>query len=940
MKCDSIDDLLLDFVEGELPPDDEKKVQQHLDQCPACAVKCRETRALLGDLGVARSADGEAANVSDARTLLLDSAASPAAPKQIGDFKIIEELGRGGMGVVYRARQISLNRIVALKLLSSGLTRSERSVSRFAREAQAAARLHHTNVVPVYAQGHEGDCFYYAMELIEGESLDKVLRQARNDASSTRQLAGDLDRPATEERSGSSLNLLRSAASSIGISGTTRAGRSSRDFKRIARLVAEVADGLNHAHEQNVIHRDIKPQNLLLGPDDRLHITDFGLARLADEPGLTLSSEMVGTPSYMSPEQISNKGGGMIDRRADIYSLGVTLYEMLTYQRPFRGDTYEQVINQILKRDPRPPRKIDPRTPQDLETICLRAMEKEPHRRFPTASEMARDLRRYAEGFPIASRPLGPVGKALRWVRRRPWRASAIAASTLLVVALPLLFSFLGAWGNAQIDSAITILLNDYRDRGSALIELGWASSVGGDGYRREFTEAFAYIRTEPEKTIALLKDTVSGGRNDPDAHYLLAWAYARQTISQGAALWANAERHIESGDRLSAEPSAAGFFFRGQALFGVDSRGAVESYDQAIRRKTNFTQAMLHQARAMNQIMYSWRDNSYYRKAVGQLEHVALGQPTKAYPRYLRSITHMLAAEIFAEYGDEAESRKAYDASFEAASDAQIVESHSPRGYAAEAGYYESLGVSRLNSTGSHGDFKAAIAAWSQFDNPAIHKTASDKSERYAYQMRLKFWLGEFDEAERLRGMRYGEPSGYDRTSHYDADESLYEALLWAARGQSAMARRTLDEAASIVGLDPEGRLLLAAAHYAVGSTPPKTLVPLGAESSDNLSPGWDAEWLKALAGYLRGQLTWDEVVAASKNNARRNDDPRLRLTSANFYRGVVALRLGHRNEALAALSAASNERDNENYCFRAKFLLIRMQLDPNWPPWIAGRE
>ncbi len=931
MTCETVDDLLLDYVEGELPPEPAEAVRTHLAECRRCAARCREMRRLLGDLGAARSIGGTSASVAPTSAAPAGASPVPAADlKRIGDFEIIEELGRGGMGVVYRARQISLDRVVALKLLSADLVSGERSISRFMREARAAARLHHTNIVPIYAQGREDRYVYYAMELIEGPSLDEILREQRRQADGKVRTAESAPPPELHRCSGAHSGTTRSvlrSASTIVLGSMIRGGRPTRDFKRVARLVAGVAEGLHHAHEQGVIHRDIKPQNLLLGPDEQLHITDFGLARVLDEPGLTRSTEIVGTPAYMAPEQITGPAAA-IDRRTDVYALGVTLYEMLTLRRPFQADTYDQTICRILRREPAPPRKIDPHVPPDLETICLRAIEKEPERRFATAAELARDLRRYADGFPIVSRPLGPIGKAARWVRRHPWRASATAAIALLVVALPLLTSFVRTAARAEIHEAYAVLLNDYRDRERALARLGWVSRIGGDSAQRGLVEALADIRTDPAASIRRLERLLAQQPKFRDAHYLLAWAYARRTVTQGTSLWADAQREVRLADALDTPATAAGYFFRGQAVWGLDPHEAERSFDQAIRLRTNFTQAMLHQGRAMNQIMYTWRDISYYRKAVGRLESVALVQPTRAYPRYLLAITHLLAAEIYTAEGRREDAGQAYAASLAAAREAQVVESSSPRGYAAEAGYYESRGA-----------YEDAVAAWNRLDNPAIRKSASDWAERYGYEMRLLLWLGRVGEAEAALRQRYGPKCGYDPGRHYDPDESLYAALLAATRGDRAAAARTLHDAAARSALSPEARLLIEAGFRLIGEPAPADLLPASIPAEARLSPGWSSAWTEALAGFACGALSWDALEQAARRGVLRPVDARLRMTAAYFFRGVYALAAGRREEALDALRSAAEQRDNENYCFRARLLLVKLRRDPAWPARLRGR-
>ncbi|MBU0639239.1 MAG: protein kinase [Planctomycetes bacterium] len=948
MNCEEVDARLLDLVEGDLPAEQANQVRTHLEECPACAAKYRETRQIVGDLGAARSIDEQEWD-GDVRSAAPVSSSAPPVASTIGDFELQEEIGRGGMGVVFRARQISLSRVVALKVLSTGVIQSERAVTRFHKEAQAAARLHHTNIVPIYAQGHEAGHFYYAMELIEGKSLDQVLKDdphflrlepagedsAESAAEATLTPVADAGRPAADHATvqpaptGSSASLIRSSISMLMRRGAAvRTERRARDFKRIARLIAEVADGLNHAHEQNVVHRDIKPHNLLLGHDDKLHITDFGLARLLDEPGLTLSTELVGTPAYISPEQIT-AGGQAVDRRTDVFALGVTLYELLARQRPFQGETYDQIITRILKEEPKPPRRIDPHIPADLETICLRAIEKEPARRFRTCAEMARDLRRYADGFPIVSRRIGPLSKAGRWIRRHPARTAA-TASTIMVVALaPLLLWIARAQAEARLDRAYEILLADYRDGSAALAELGWLSRVLGDRDRRQMIEAFAHIRDAPKTTVRLVEETLGRRPDDPDAHYLLAWGYRRQMYEESSALWLRVRQHVEHGDALAAEPSAAGWFFRGQAVWGTDPKEAERTFDKAIAKRANFVQAMLHQARAMNQIMYFLRDRGYYQKAVSRLEFVTDAQPDKAYPRYLLSVTHLLAAEILASEGRAAESQQAYQRSLSAARDAQRVQPDSPRGYAAEANCLE-----------SQGDYRGALDAWNRIREPDVRMSRSDRSERDAYRMRLYFWLADAGNAKLMRAARYSALDGYVRDERYDADETLYEALLEAESGNTTLAMQILEVAVEWARPHAESLLRLEAGYRLLGQAPPAELWAGQVDYAAQLPPGWTTEWLKQLTRYLRGELAWPTLLKVVAHQAQRPENERLLLASAHFYRGVRELAEGRRGAAREAFAEAWQQHDNENYCFRARLVLGRMEGDVAWPQWLSEAD
>ncbi|HLJ95344.1 MAG TPA: serine/threonine-protein kinase, partial [Gemmataceae bacterium] len=298
--------------------------------------------------------------------------------KRLGDFEIVREIGRGGMGIVFDAQQVSLNRKVALKVLSAGLGLTPKAVQRFHREAEAAAKLHHTNIVPVYATGEEQGTHFYAMERIDGPSLDAVIRQMRAGQSTD---TGSESTP-SDIATGPYIQAPLPPPSFTG-SGTGTPLSAER-FDRAAAMIADVADALHHAHQHGVTHRDIKPSNLLLSSDGRLSVTDFGLARMLEQPGMTITGEFVGTPAYMSPEQVT-AGRIPLDHRTDIYSLGATLYELLTLRPPFRADGRDKLLAMVVQKEPAAPRSIDAKIPRDLETICLKCLEKDPDRRYQNA---------------------------------------------------------------------------------------------------------------------------------------------------------------------------------------------------------------------------------------------------------------------------------------------------------------------------------------------------------------------------------------------------------------------------------------------------------------------------------------------------------------------------------------------------------------------------
>jgi tetratricopeptide (TPR) repeat protein len=338
----------------------------------------------------------------------------------LGEFKIVRELGRGGMGIVYEAVQTSLNRRVALKVLGQGIGLTSRAVDRFRREAEAAAKLHHTNIVPVYATGEADGSHFYAMELIDGPSLDHVIRQMGESQ-------GDRDgtKPPSKDAITGPYTPCKPPPPSGGNGGSGMSSVVDR-FDRIATMIADVADALNHAHAQGVSHRDIKPSNLMLSSDGRLSVTDFGLARMLEQPGMTVTGEFVGTPAYMSPEQVS-AGRVPVDHRTDIYSLGATLYELLTLRPPFVATGRDRLLAMVIQKEPAAPRSENGKIPKDLETICLKCLEKDPDRRYLTAKDLADDLRRFKNRFAISARRAGVVGRTQKWVKRNPAVAALIA---------------------------------------------------------------------------------------------------------------------------------------------------------------------------------------------------------------------------------------------------------------------------------------------------------------------------------------------------------------------------------------------------------------------------------------------------------------------------------------------------------------------------------
>jgi serine/threonine protein kinase/tetratricopeptide (TPR) repeat protein len=360
-----------------------------------------------------------------------------SVPERLGDYRVIREIGRGGMGVVYEAEQESLGRRVALKVLASSAIIDPKRVARFHREAKSAARLHHTNIVPVFGVGESDGVHYYVMQFIAGAGLDAVLDDVRRlrvggsggaaagsaDLSmAARSLLGD---PSPPPASDSETSAAASSPAAPGTSVLSAASEPGRSYARsVAHVGMQVAEALEYAHEQGVLHRDIKPSNVLLDAHGIAWVTDFGLAKASADDDLTHTGDIVGTIRYMAPERFH----GGCDARSDVYALGLTLYELLAGRPAFEATDRNALIRQVSQVEPTRLRRLDPSLPRDLETIVHKAIEKDPNHRYPTAGALADDLRCYLDDRPIRARRATAVERAWRWSRRN--RATAALAAT------------------------------------------------------------------------------------------------------------------------------------------------------------------------------------------------------------------------------------------------------------------------------------------------------------------------------------------------------------------------------------------------------------------------------------------------------------------------------------------------------------------------------
>ncbi len=364
------------------------------------------------------------------------------AAKRLGDFEIGPEIGRGGMGVVYEARQISLDRKVALKVLPFAAVWDQKQIARFRNEAQAAAQLQHPNIVPVFAVGQDRGVHFYAMQFIAGQSLDEAVRELRQEAEHA--ASGETMLAATTDYAPQPTSTFSQQYS---------AGRTAY-CRAVAKLGVQAAQALHHAHEYGVVHRDVKPSNLMVDHHGKLWITDFGLARVQNSPGITVSGDVVGTLRYMSPEQAAGNHA-LVDLRTDVYGLGATLYELLTLRPAFPGEDRHQVLRAIEAQQPTAPRSLNADIPVDLETIVLQAMAKSRDGRYATAEALAEDLNRFLEGKPTLARRPTLADRTAKWFRRHRVAAAAAALVLVLLTTVSSVAAILLAREKAEKEAAL-----------------------------------------------------------------------------------------------------------------------------------------------------------------------------------------------------------------------------------------------------------------------------------------------------------------------------------------------------------------------------------------------------------------------------------------------------------------------------------------------------
>jgi serine/threonine protein kinase/WD40 repeat protein len=502
------EEFLVRYRRGDRPT-----ITEYVVRHPELADQIRDVFPALVMMEQAGEADGDA----DSGRFGLGR----AVPRRLGDYRLVREVGRGGMGVVYEAVQESLGRRVALKVLPYEVAADPISLKRFQREARAAARLHHTNIAPVHDIGECGGLHYYAMQFIDGKSLAEVLAEPRTQSGDRRDWLrrderGSRQSGSTTVEAGLSAGVPHPT---VGSSASDISGPPGSAFYRsVARLGLQVAEALEYAHGQGVIHRDVKPSNIMIDPAGTAWVTDFGLAK-EEGDDLTRTGDVVGTLRYLPPERFA----GGCDARGDLYGLGLTLYELLAGRPAFDEADRGRLIKQVAHDEPPPPRQCDPRVPRDLETIVLRAAAKDPDRRYGSAASLADDLQRYLTDRPIRARRVSWPEQVWRWARRNPsWAAMLTTVSTLLLI-----IAVGGIILNLRLRSALVRATDAERDKTEklweTLVERARAIRMSGRlGQRSESLDAIreaARIRIDPE-----LRNEAIAAFALPDAEIVREW--------------------------------------------------------------------------------------------------------------------------------------------------------------------------------------------------------------------------------------------------------------------------------------------------------------------------------------------------------------------------------------------------------------------------------
>jgi serine/threonine-protein kinase len=839
-------------------------------RCPACGSSFEGEICPRCMAGFAQAPSGSRATPRPAAEPEVEKAA--ADPRnRFGKFVLLGEIGAGGMGVVYKAWQTDLRRIVALKFIRG--IENERDLERFRREAHLAATLSHPGIAPIFESGQEDGKHYFAMQFVDGVTLDRLTVQT--------------PRPS---------------------------------FRRMVEILARAAEAVAYAHEQGIIHRDLKPQNVMVDAKDRAYVMDFGLAKSVRTGSiLTGSGFAVGTPAYMSPEQAASDPG-RIDGRSDVYALGAILYQIGTGAPPFEGDNAVQILMDVVHRDPAPPRRLNPKFPTDLETIALKALEKDPARRYATASELAADLRRWLEGEPILARPASALTRLARKVGKHK-----LATAGVLALAAGL---GVGSWALASRHREGERQRRAESARHEALLYYQEAAAAYEEADRMRLMAAARVGRYVEllEKAERTARHAVARDPAYADAHVLLGLAVVRQGISgrDGSEHFSRAielepnhlRAYLERGrsrlhqlfesyglDTVGKRTGRAGVQLTFKPMtprFDALRAAVLSDFEHAARLNPRpYERALLEGTAALA----SWRPgrDADLARAEGFLEQAANLAPNDPYPRLLLSRARLVRNDFAGAASQIAEAARLAPYDYEVLYVGALVHSYADRGRDALECVRRALEIhpdapALYQKRGQvHADLGDEAAALADFEKAL--DLEPHVPQPYVGLAYLHFSRGRIAEALAVyeRGLKHnpgdltlleGQAGALDRLGRAaeaealldrvvagrpDADAYANRGTVRSRRGRSAEALRDFEEALRLSPQDPNALFSLGAHHhrekrYAEGMEILRRAIEGGADGRAHFVLG---QCLFMLGKYQEAEARYAEALRKGQDEA-----------------------------------------------------------------------